>query len=42
VEINDDIALVTVDDGPSTVELTLVLVDKNWYIAGIRGVAFHP
>jgi hypothetical protein len=42
VEINDDVALVVVDDGPSTAELTLVLVDGNWYIAGIKGISSHP
>lgn len=42
VEINDDIALVVLDDGPATAELTLVLVDGEWYIAGIKGIAFHP
>jgi hypothetical protein len=42
VETKEDIALVTVDDGPGTVELTLVLVKGNWYIAGIKGIAFHP
>jgi hypothetical protein len=42
VNINDDIATVILDDGPRTVELTIVLVDKQWYIAGIKGISFHP
>lgn len=42
VEVNDDIAAVVVNDGPRTLEIFLVLVDKKWYIAGTKGVAFHP
>lgn len=42
MEINDDIALVVIDDGPRTVELTLVLVDNHWYIAAIKGISIHP
>lgn len=42
VEIHDDIALVVVNDGPTTVELTLVLVDGQWYIAAYRGMSVHP
>ncbi len=42
VEIDEDIATVVLDDGPMTVQLTLVLVDKQWYIAGYKGLAFHP
>ena len=42
VTINDDIAKVILDDGPTTIELTVVLVDKKWYIADIKGIAFHP
>ncbi|MFZ5858593.1 MAG: hypothetical protein ACOYZ6_17330 [Chloroflexota bacterium] len=42
MEITDDIALVVIDDGPRTVELTLVLVDNHWYIAGIKGISIHP
>jgi hypothetical protein len=42
MEVNDDIALVVIDDGPRTVELTLVLVDNHWYIAGIKGISIHP
>jgi len=42
VNINDDIATIILDDGPTTIELTLVLVDNQWYIAGIKGVSIHP
>jgi hypothetical protein len=42
VSINGDIAKVILNDGPTTIELTLVFVDKQWYIAGIKGIAFHP
>jgi hypothetical protein len=42
VEINDDIALVVLDTVGTTVELTLVYVNDNWYITGIRGIVFHP
>jgi len=42
VSMNGDIAKVILNDGPETIELTLVLVDKQWYIAGIKGIAFHP
>ena len=42
MEIVEDIATALIDDGPRTVELTLVLVDKEWYIAGIKGISIHP
>jgi len=42
VEISDDIATAVLDDGPMTVQLTLVLVDKKWYIAAYKGLAVHP
>jgi hypothetical protein len=42
VNINGDIAKAILNDGPTTIELTLVFVDKQWYIAGIKGIAFHP
>jgi hypothetical protein len=42
VEINDDIATAIIDDGPRTVQLTLVLVDKKWYIAAYKGLELHP
>jgi len=42
VNINNDIATVILDDGPTTIELTLVLVDNQWYVAGIKGVSIHP
>jgi len=42
VEITDDIATAVLDDGPMTVHLTLVLIDKKWYIAAYKGLAVHP
>lgn len=42
VNIVDDIATVVLNDGPTTIELTVVLVDKQWYIAGIKGISIHP
>jgi hypothetical protein len=42
VDINGDIAKVILDDGPTTIELTLVSFEKEWYIAALEGVAFHP
>ena len=41
-EIDGDIANMVLDDGPRIVQLALVLVDKKWYIAAIKGVSFHP
>ncbi|RPJ27329.1 MAG: hypothetical protein EHM33_08460 [Chloroflexi bacterium] len=40
--INDDISYVVIDDGPRTRQLTLILVDKKWYIAGTKGISIHP
>ena len=42
VEINGDIATVVLDDGPRTIKLSLVMVDKKWYIAGYKGLVMHP
>ena len=42
MDINDDIAIVIVDDGPMTVRLTLVSVDKQWYITAYKGLSVHP
>lgn len=42
VSVVGDIAKVIVNDGPTTVEYTVVLVEKKWYIAAIKGLAFHP
>jgi hypothetical protein len=42
IEIQEDIAIVVLDDGPRTVELTLVLVDKHWYIANSEILIIHP
>jgi hypothetical protein len=42
VEINGDIATVVLDDGPRTIKLTLVMVDKKWYVAAYKGLVMHP
>ncbi len=42
VEINDDVAVVTLTRGMYYSELTLVLVDKNWYIAGEKYLSISP
>jgi hypothetical protein len=42
MDINDDIAIVIVDDGPMTVRLTLVSVDKQWYSTAYKGLSVHP
>ncbi len=42
VAINDDIATVVLDDGPWTLEMYLVSIDAKWYIAGVKGLIFHP
>ena len=42
VNVNGDVAIVIVDDGPMTVQLTLVLVDGHWFIAAYKGIAVHP
>ncbi len=36
VAIENDIAYAIVNDGPTTVELTLVLVDGHWYIGQLK------
>jgi hypothetical protein len=42
IVIKDDIATVVLDDGATTPELTLVLVDKHWYIAKLKILSVHP
>lgn len=42
VEIDGDIATVVLDDGPRTVQMTLVFVDKKWYIADSKILSMHP
>ena len=43
ISINDDVANVIFDDvpGPTTRELTLVLIDRQWYIAGALGISAY-
>jgi hypothetical protein len=42
IEITGDIAFAIVNDGPTTSQLTLVLVDEKWYIAGSSILSVHP
>jgi hypothetical protein len=42
VEVDQDIAIVDLDDGPRTIQMTLVLVDKKWYIANSKILSIHP
>jgi hypothetical protein len=41
VDINEDIATVTLDDGTYIADLTLVLVDGKWYIAAFKGISIN-
>lgn len=41
MQINDDIAIVVIDDGPYVAELTLVLLDGKWYIASFKGISVN-
>ena len=36
LEINEDIAIVKLDDGPTIVEYTLVFINQHWYVAGMK------
>lgn len=42
VNVDGDIATVVLDEGPRTIELTLVFVDKSWYIAASKTLSVHP
>lgn len=41
VDVSEDVATVILDDGTYTAELTLVLVDEKWYIAGFKGMSVN-
>jgi len=41
IEINEDVAIVILDDGTYKAELTLVFVDGSWYIAGFKGISLN-
>jgi hypothetical protein len=41
LDIKDDVATVLLNDGTYTAELTLILVDGNWYIAGFKGISIN-
>lgn len=42
MKIDNDIALVVLDDGPRTIQLTLVFIKGQWYIADYVGLEIHP
>jgi hypothetical protein len=42
ISIENDIATVYLHDGTRTVVMVLILVDKQWYIAGLRGITLNP
>jgi hypothetical protein len=42
LEVNDDVAVVTLIRGAYYSEVTLVLIDKNWYIAYERHLSISP
>jgi len=41
MNVNDDIAVVLLNDGMVTAEWTLVLIEGKWYIAGFRGISIN-
>jgi hypothetical protein len=41
IEINEDVAIVILDDGTYKAEVTLVFVDGSWYIAGFKGISLN-
>jgi len=42
IEIKENIALAVYDDGPRTIEMTLVKKDGQWYLAGGKLLNLHP
>ncbi len=42
IAVDGDQAIVTFDDGPTTNEMTLVRIDKKWFIAGNKILSVHP
>jgi hypothetical protein len=42
VDVNGDLAYAVIEYGAWTSELTLVLVNEDWHIADIKGLAFRP
>ena len=41
IDVNEDVAIVILDDGTYKAELTLVFVDGSWYIAGFKGISLN-
>jgi hypothetical protein len=42
MNIDNDIAIVKIDEGATTYELTLVLINNHWYIAAYHGISVSP
>ncbi len=41
LDVKDDIAIVKLNDGTYTAELTLVLIENKWYIAAFKGISLN-
>ena len=41
IDVNEDVAIVILDDGTYKAELTLVFVDGSWYIARFKGISLN-
>jgi hypothetical protein len=42
MNINDDIATTKINEGATTYELTLVLINNHWFIAAYYGISVSP
>jgi hypothetical protein len=42
ININQDIAIATIDAGATKYELTLVLIKNHWFIASFNGISVSP
>ena len=42
IAVDGEQAIATFDDGPRTNEMTLVRIDKKWFIAGNQILSMHP
>ena len=42
IVVDGDQAIATFNDGPRTNEMTLVRIDKKWFIAGNKTLSVHP
>lgn len=41
VDVHNDVAIVKLNDGTYTAELTLVLVENHWYVAAFKGISLN-